>query len=1541
MFHSKAQKYGFYPIKLLFLQVIKQKVINKSLKIIWLTVVAIAAFLFAGTLAIQFPQVQTFIGSRLVSKLSEKLDGQITFEKVHLKPFTTLVLKNAAITEKNPKTDTDTLFRAEYIIATFTLDGLFRQEGIHLRRAFVDNAQMNLVLEDKEDSGDGDVKTDNLSRIFRLKKADPNKEKNMSEIFRIRKAEIRNMGFHMVNIQTGRHEYNYETGIDWNDLDVRNINIQARDLRFKEGKMSGIADKVSFIEKSGYECIQITGEAIVGGGKTIINNLSIKDRWSDVHLDLFMMSYANAKAFSEFLTDVKLDGQIRPSILDFNTISYFAPALNGNNLRANIQGIVSGYVSDFDINNVSISSEAGGFAGTVNGRMTGLPDVDQTSLTANVQNFFITSKGLGLFVSEWMPEGNLDLSGFCKETDFHLDADVKGKLDSMAINAVVNSQDGSLSTDASLSGIISKDSPITISGALTTNDLDFGKMIGTDIIHHTTLKARLKAQIGDKKTRSFMKIDSLIVDRLHLNGYDYSGIAGAGTLAEEAFNGTIICNDPSLNFMFQGAFALSPKTHNSRYDFYAVVGHADLNAMNLDKRGISEIQFQTKADFTRTRVGDIFGKIDVADVIARNDQGRHDIGNINLTSHITTNNIFRARLNSRFADASYTGSATITKFLKDLRDITLKKEMPAMFEDPSFEWSGNSYEVNMKFHNSMNLLAFAMPGFYIADSTAFNVNISKEGSLNAKLKSSRIAFKEQYLKGFNASFDNIDNSLHGDLSCKEVMVAGLKLEDNSFRILADDNHIGAGYRYQNDDELINQGEFVMIGDVSRPDNEVELEINILPSTLYLNSNEWNIQQSKLSLRKEEVNVSNLEITSGEQHIKMKGRASATDKDTLTLNLDRFNLAILNSVMKTDMRINGAVSGQAQLTSPLESKGLLADLICDSVYVADVPLGVLNIGSSWDEDFERFNIAIRNSIEGRRSIDAAGKLTPRLKTIEADITLDRLNVGYAQPLLADIFSKMDGSISGDIRIDGPLDRFSISSNGTRLDDAMLTVAYTNVPYYADGAFHIDDEGVYFDDINIRDRYDGNGLVTGGILFDHFRDIRFDTRIRANNIECVDLSEKQADTFYGNLSATGNVAISGPVNSILMSIDAVTSREGQFHIPLSNVAGTAGSNNLLKFKEPEKFVYIDPYETMISRLKIKEASKNDFGVKLKVNASPSVEAFVEIDKASGNVLSGRGSGTIDLEISNDVFNINGDYTLNSGSYHFKAGNIASRDFQIQDGSSIRFNGDIMESTLDINAVYRTKTSLSTLISDTTSVSNRRTVDCGIGITDKLKNPRLKFSIEIPDLDPTIKSRVESALSSEDKVQRQFLSLIITNSFLPDEQSGIVNNSSMLYSTATEIMANQLNSIFQKLDIPLDLGMNYQPNERGNDIFDVAVTTQLFNNRVVVNGNIGNKQRASSTQNDVVGDLDIEIKLDRSGAFRLNLFSHSADQYTNFLDNSQRNGVGLTYQTEFNSFRKFIKNMFLGKKKRREAKLAEEEAMISGGRNIIEIKKTTYNE
>lgn len=1512
--------------------------IKRALKIIWQITVAVTAFVLALVLAVQTPAVQTLVADKAVKALNEHINGDISFEKIHFRPFTTLVLKNVVITDKEPAYDpadstkmpVDTFFRARYIIANFSLKGLTEHEGLHLDKATVSNAGMNLVLEDAKEGTK--PQSDNLSRIFKIVPQE-NPKTSDKEIFHIRKVVIEDFTFRMKNYSSQKTPY--LGGINWNDLDISNIDLNARELQFKGGIMSGTLDDLSFTEKSGFICNDISGSARVGNGKTIVENLRYIDPWSEINLPLYMMTYENIQAFQDYIGQVKMDAKIQKGRVDFKTITFFAPDLEGNRLVADIQnGTFSGTVDDFTVTDMYVASEAGGFAGTVTGRMTGIPDIEDTRINARVDRFSVTSKGISTFVNEWIPEDaeKLDLSGFAPGTGFLVSAHVNGLLNQMEIDTRITSDIGQLEGRIRLDNAITPDRQIGISGTVNTKDLNVGKVIGTDLIGETTLTATADVKLPDEDTPMSAVIDSLAVDKMHIYGYDYTQISGFGDLSKDGFDGRIACNDPNLNFLFHGRFGLSPRTRNTIYKFYAIVGHANLNAMNIDKRGKSEISLRTSADFRRNRGGDIYGDISIDNIMLENSKGMSEVGAIKLVS-INRNEIYRMWLESNFANGTYTGTAPVTEFIKDLGNITLKKEIPALFTDAEYEWNGNRYSVEFEFDNMQNVLDFAMPGMYIADNTTLNARVNDRGRLSGALKSQRIAFETQYIKDMTLDFNNNDDSFNGELHGEAIEIASLKLLDNRFRFLADDNHIGLGYTYDNQSELENRGEVYVHGDLARNEKGLDMDINILPSMIYLNSREWKIRPSHIRIDNEGIDVSSIEFISDGQSIDVSGRTSKNRKDTLSLNLNRFDISVLNPLLGSNFGIKGAMTGSVQLTSPLSSKGLLADLLCDSTYLADKPLGTVTVASNWDEDFERFDINVRNEFNGSNNLDISGKLTPKTRSLEATARLNRLNVGYVEPMLKDIFSEMDGYISGTINVDGPLKSLEISSDGTRLDDAMLRIAYTNVPYYADGTFHIDHYGVYFDDIKVKDRYTGTGTVGGSINWNNFNDITFDTRIKVNEIEGIDLNEKQSEYFYGNVFATGNVAITGPVNSLVMNVDAVTAKTGELHIPVAS-AVTTGSSNLLKFTEVEQEVYIDPYEVLISKMQKKNTSAGDFLVNLHINASPDVTAFVEIDKASGHMLSGRGNGTLELSASEEIFTINGDYTLTGGNYKFVALGLVNRDFEIQDGSSVTFNGDLMETSLDIDALYKTKVSLSTLISDTTSVANRRTVECGISITDKLANPRLDFSIEIPELDPTIKSRVESALSTEDKVQKQFLSILLSNSFLPDEQSGIFNNSTMLYSNVAELMSNQLSTILQKLNIPVDLGLNYQPNEKGNDVFDVAVSTQMFNNRVVVNGSVGNKQYSSGGQTDVVGDLDIEIKLDKSGAFRLNLFSHSADSYTNYLDNSQRNGVGLTYQTEFNSFRQFIKNIFSSKKKRQEAKRLEEQAMIDGERVSINI-------
>ena len=1466
-------------------------------------------------LVLQIPQVQTALAEMVVSELSKNIDGNITFEKIHLKPFNTLVLKNVTITDKNPAIDPedstkrriDTLIHAEYIIAKMSLSGLLDKESIKIKQVHLKNAEMNLVLEDYT-TLEGKIETgNNLSRMFGLYNK-PKPQYEDREIFNIKDITVSQMRFTMVNYSSMKIPY--RGGIDWNNLTINDINLLAHGLRFRNGIMYGVAERLSFKESTGFECLEMSGRARVGRGKTIINDIHMRDEWSDIHVPLYMMSYSGIEAFKDYIHQVKMDGTVAESVIDFRTLTHFAPELEGVQLTATASGSMSGYVDDFTLSDIVFSSHAGGFSGRADGRLTGVPEILEMRLDAEVKDIRLTTEGLGRFITEWMRGGQLDLSGIGKGLIFTGTARASGLIDQMKASADLRSQAGKLSAKADFKNLLRFTEPILMNGNITSEDLDLGRITDIDILGPTTVAAGLSMHIDDEAS---INIDSLRVERLNLFKYDYKDIFAKGSYDPQSVNGTVICHDPNLNFIFQGGFATSQKSQNTVYKFTANVGHADLNAINIDKRGKSQVQFRANANITTTGQGDIIGRADLGDVLLENKSGRYNIGDIIFNSYSNEDKYY-ARFNSSFANASFSGSASLVDFVKDVAGTTFKRELPALMSDPSYTWKGNTYSLELKCNDLQEVLAFAMPGVYIESGTDFRMSIEKTGDLKASLNSQRIAFKKNYMKDLSIAFDNLNESLSGNITCNEIAVANFLTRDNILQLHANENMFGAGFSFYNRTEPEAKGEIILNGKVSREYDNPVFDFKIRPSSIQYDSKEWNIQPSNIKIDNGTIEVDSFGAISGGQTISLHGRASEEAGDVLTLNLERFDLSIINSLLTYDWRFQGAVTGTAEITSPLSDVTITADAICDSAYIADIPLGIVKAQMNWDDINKGFDIKLNNNLNGHQNLVASGTYTPEGRILNATAKLNDADLGYGSPFFKEIFSEISGAVNGEITAYGPIDQLKISSKDTRLDSTMLKIAYTGVPYYANGPFHIDDTGIYFDDITITDRFGGKGRVYGSVNYRYFKDFSFDTHIHVEEIEALDLTEKEGEMYYGNVFGTGDLSITGPLNSILMNIDATTAKTGSLHIPTDFSLTSSTGTNLLKFKTLDTLTFIDPYDIFVQKTTKEEQGPADFLMRMNVNATPGVEAFIEIDKANGNILSGRGNGNIKLDVGTDVFDINGDYTLTDGNYKFVAMGLVSRDFTIQNGSSIRFSGDIWDSVLDIDALYTTKASIATLISDTTSVSNRRTVECGIEIKDKLSNPQLTFSIEIPDLDPMIKSRVESALSTQDKVQKQFLSLIISNNFLPDEQSGIVNNSSVLYSNVTEMMSNQINTIFQKLDIPLDLGLKYQPNERGNDIFDVAVSTQLFNNRVIVNGNIGNKQYSTgNTQTDVVGDIDIEIKLDRSGSFRLNLFSHSADQYTNYLDNSQRNGIGVTYQTEFNTFKEFFTNLFTSKKKR----------------------------
>ena len=155
--------------------------------------------------------------------------------------------------------------------------------------------------------------------------------------------------------------------------------------------------------------------------------------------------------------------------------------------------------------------------------------------------------------------------------------------------------------------------------------------------------------------------------------------------------------------------------------------------------------------------------------------------------------------------------------------------------------------------------------------------------------------------------------------------------------------------------------------------------------------------------------------------------------------------------------------------------------------------------------------------------------------------------------------------------------------------------------------------------------------------------------------------------------------------------------------------------------------------------------------------------------------------------------------------------------------------------------------------------------------------------------------------------------------------------------EIMSGQINNVLQRLKIPVDVGFGYQEMQTGENLFDISLSTQLFDNRVIVGGNFGNRRYSTgNTGGDFMGNLDLQVKLDPEGKFRFNVFSHSADEFTSYLDYSQRNGIGVSFQKEYPNFKDFVRNVFMPKKRRQILELHDAEKFTE--QVIINIENET---
>lgn len=1511
-------------IKFVLLAGDKQIFMTKIGKYIGWFLVGLLCLVMTAYLVIQIPYVQTRLSQYVIGKLTKGIDADITVGSLNIRFFNRIHVEDFAIVSG------DTLVAAKDIDARFSLRGLL-DPGKSISSISVSDGVFNLINE--TDS------TTNLDRIF-----PPSEDSSPLNLdARVKKLSVNNFRFNMYNPFIPSDAAKGQ--MDFTDLKVSNICLEAQDAAFKDGVLTAAISNLSADENCGFRLNSMSGNFILDGSGATLHKPDIVADGSHFKGDYLKLAFNSASDLKDFLGKVSIQTRFRQSTIAMKTIGRFAPQYLNSDLEMLASGETSGTVRNLTVKRLEGATKGGETSFIIkNLNLKGLPDAFNTRVSGEVERLSTNGHDLSYIISQLTDGKRIDfLDQLPRMQVWNYSGKVGGTIGHINSNGVLSSGSQRVAVNTTVNVRHSGPEPL-VDLNLDADNLNLYTFTGSSMLGLFSGKGIIRVSSTPDNTTS-VAIDSLNVRKLGINGYNLTGIFAKGIYEDERFDGKLICHDPALDLMFQGNISTAFKD-GSTFNFYANIPYADLNALNLDKRDtINEISTFISADLFADSENNIFGYLKMDNTSFTNSHGYNYIGNLDAAS-LYENDKYIINVVSDFLKARYEGTTNIDSFIYQFRHQVLRRHFSNALkpynQEQANETYGQDYSLTLKTLNTQGVCAFISPGLYIQSGTSLRIRVTEDDHYRVLANSGRLAYENNYLKNIRLVVTDRDSSIAASLFAKEIVAAGFAVDSTRLFANVKDNNADLSLRFQNDSVKTNStsinAQLSIYRDSifwvnNRPEHmSTPIALKLKESDVTLRGSKWNIRPAEIIYSDSLLVLDGLRIENNSQHLTAQGSISSVRPDSLGITMDNFDISILDQFLDQPLGLGGFLSGDADI-SFYDSDKMFASFTGKDILMNNQDVGDIEINAEWSPENKRYDFAVSSYLKGQETIDIDGFYRPSDNYVDIYSGFNDMPLTYIEPFLEGVASGTSGSLSGGVKIEGPVDDLSVYGKNCKLNKFGFTIDFLNVPLTVDGPVAIDEKGVVLKNCMLTDSLGGTGRVNGGISYNKLKDMKVKVGVTMNNLLSLDTEEKDNEDFYGKVFSTGSVNINGDLRHLVLDVNARTERKSQLHIPLSG-ASSASNSNILTFVQEEKPVEIDPYDTLYFAQSAKVSEPMEIEVNLNANATPDASVWLEIDKSTGDIMKATGNGRIGIKVNpkKNIFRLSGNYTIEEGSYHFVLMGLASRDFTVQPGSSVTLNGKIGNTALDIEALYTTKASIDRLISDSTSLATNRQVNATIKITGILDDPQIKFGIDIPDLDPTIKLMVDNALNSEDKIQKQFASLIAFGNFTPEAESGISSSgNSAIYSNAASMIVGQVNNLLMQLGIPLDLGFNYQQGSAySNNAYEVAVSTQLFNNRVIINGSMGNDPYAYITGNDVRGNIDVQVKLDRRGKLRMTLFSHATDFYTNYLDMSQRTGAGMAYQHEFNSFKDLFRKRTAAQKeyekmlkiKEKEERKAEKE-------------------
>ena len=1440
----------------------------------------------AGTLfiAMQSRAIQTFAAKKIVNFLSENIQSEFSVADIHITFFNKIVINHIYIEDLAG----DTLLNADKLSVSIARPR-FRQKILKIQKVELDHSFINFHIDST-----GTINLRFLIDKF-LKKDKASESKWDIEVKNIR---INDSRFYLTRSGAEMKEY----GISFGNLKLYNLNTDLKKFRPDGDTIHFIIDHLSFTESSGFDLADFSSRTSICKNQLKFEDVRIQTPYSSISGDRINLLFDK---FSDFrietlYTAVKLDIQIDASSISLYDLSFYVPNFRDSYQSVNLSGEFSGTVNNFAGKKINISFGKYSFlSGEFD--LDGLPDIDETFIFAR---FSKVRTKISELEELTLPGGKrlnlpdlLDMMGTITYT-----GQFTGFVNDFVAYGTMISDMGLIKTDLLLKPDLHNN--LVFNGKIQTRDFMLGKLLDNEKnFGNVTFEV-----VADGSMESGKSLSAEIqgeLESLEFKQYVYKGIRLSGLLQNKKYNGEIFVKDPNISFEFKGMVDFASDT--PRYDFVASITRANLYSLNIDKSDPSqEVSFDIVADARGNSLNNINGNVKLINALFSKKDNQIQIYDLYASAsnnHLSNSFIIR----SDFLDADLSGKYQIDKINASLNKF-LHSYLPSLVDSGEclVEDFESEFQFRLSFKNTKPLFEYFLPDYFISENTFIEGVFEPDANhfvLHAQ--SPLIKFRNNHWKALDLNIETNDSVFNLSSGSESLLIADqINLENFSIYSDASSDTMDLLLRWNNWDSSLYRGTL----DARlhfKPDSMSStpaIFIDLSPTKIVTYDTVWNINQCWITIQNKKIIFDDVLISHDHQYFIIDGTISENPSDNLDFEFHDFNIENLNTfTFASGMAFKGILNGSANVSNIFANPVFYSELYIDTLVINDQVVGSTLVHSSWDNSRKSILVDAYTRRGLLKTFAVNGEYFPKDQGIvDFDISLDKLRLDLFNPYVRNVANDLKGLATGEMKLSGTI-KEPVLSGEILLQKASFTVNYLKTRYNFTSKVKIDGNNILFDNMQVFDQYGNSSVLDGSVTNKYFKDFRLNLSINAKNFQFLNTSSADNSQFYGTAFASGLVLIKGTPKNITMDVNAKTEKDTRLFIPLSNPEVITEYN----------FVnLIVPYQENDENHQEKKYQVDLTGIQLNfdLEVTPDAEVQMIFDPTVGDILKGRGSGDLKLQINTlGKFNMYGNYTVEEGEYLFTLLNVINRKFLIEYGGTIDWNGAPLDAVINLKAIYRTKASLNDLLGTTIDeTSSKTTVDCQILMTGKLMSPNIQYEIYLPNVEETTRERVKNAINTSDELNRQFSSLLVLNSFMPKEQGGAFGfGSSSPYSNAagvnaSEFLSNQLSHWLSQISSEVDLELNYRADRTlKSDEVEVAMSTQLLNDRLTIYGNLGVPTNAAAqTSSNIVGDVDIDYKITKSGKLRIKAFNHSNEDRIYVLS-PYTQGFGLVYKEEFNTF------------------------------------------